>query len=386
MAHKRIKSSRFPGVYWRETTVPNRKHNGRPDKCYDYCIRVDGKLKWVTVGWASEGYSEQKAANLRREALGKIDKGEPLVTKEVPVELFTLNDAADGYFSWLESEKKHADRERNRYDVHIRGLPLAKKDLALISSDDLVKLKEKLNAGLADSTILKVLSGCRASVYHAIRHKKWLGVNPFGREVLTMPRPQNKGERFLTPEEARILLPALEARSPQLRDMAWLSLKTGLRSAEIFRLTGADVDAAAGVLWVTEKGGRRVAVRVDKEVIETLSSYGRHPGAYIFQSREGNKITQISTTFERVCIDLQLVPATKEERGEQDPRKRVWFHTLRHTFASWLAQSGTVTLLELRDLMRHSSILMTERYAHLIPGKEREKTALIGDILSDVQK
>ena len=76
------------------------------------------------------------------------------------------------------------------------------------------------------------------------------------------------------------------------------------------------------------------------------------------------------------------MPEDPEERAGMDKRKKVWFHTLRHTFASWLAQSGTVTLQELRDIMRHESIAMTERYAHLIPGKAETKTALIGDILA----
>jgi site-specific recombinase XerD len=43
---------------------------------------------------------------------------------------------------------------------------------------------------------------------------------------------------------------------------------------------------------------------------------------------------------------------------------RVWFHTLRHTYASWLVQDG-VDIYVVQKLMRHKSITMTERYAHL---------------------
>jgi integrase len=60
----------------------------------------------------------------------------------------------------------------------------------------------------------------------------------------------------------------------------------------------------------------------------------------------------------------------------------VTFHTLRHTFASWLAQSGKVSLIELQKLMRHANINMTMRYAHLIPGQETEKLSVIEDILA----
>ena len=44
----------------------------------------------------------------------------------------------------------------------------------------------------------------------------------------------------------------------------------------------------------------------------------------------------------------------------------VTFRTLRHTFASWLVMNGT-PLFEVSQLLRHASIQMTERYAHLAP-------------------
>ncbi len=78
-------------------------------------------------------------------------------------------------------------------------------------------------------------------------------------------------------------------RSPALRDMAWLSLKTGLRSTEIFRLTGADVDILGGVLWVTEKRHAPCCGKVEKAVLETLSKYGRAPEEYIFQGQRRGK-------------------------------------------------------------------------------------------------
>ena len=55
---------------------------------------------------------------------------------------------------------------------------------------------------------------------------------------------------------------------------------------------------------------------------------------------------------------------------------------MRHTFASWLAQSGKVTLLGLQKLMRHKNITMTMRYAHLFPGQESEKLSIIGEMLA----
>ena len=63
-------------------------------------------------------------------------------------------------------------------------------------------------------------------------------------------------------------------------------------------------------------------------------------------------------------------------------------HDLRHTCAAWLV-SGGVSLIEVRDLLGHSSVTMTERYAHLAPEnlqravKVLEGTAHFGHTGSD---
>lgn len=305
MAQKRVRSSRFPGVYSRETSDPKRRHNGRPDKAYDFCYKdKDGKLKWVSVGWLSEGVTEQAAANARKLAMLALPDTNadenplpaPQASPEPEQPTLTLNEAADSYLAWLAGEGKHFKQEQNRYDLHVREY-FSEKPLSALKIPDIDGFKQHLltkpasvavlsveegettfhrvddksRPRLSQDTVRKTLALCRAVVNHAIRWQMYDGTNPFGRDRgLKMPRPQNKGERFLTPEEAKLFLDKLEQHSPQLRDMAYLSLKTGLRSTEIFKLRGGDVDFNAGVLWVEAKGGKRQQVFADKDILEML--------------------------------------------------------------------------------------------------------------------
>jgi integrase len=69
-------------------------------------------------------------------------------------------------------------------------------------------------------------------------------------------------------------------------------------------------------------------------------------------------------------IKKTMVAALGFNNGVTDPRQKVVFHTLRHTFASWLAEQS-VDLYSVKELMGHGTLAMTERYSHHSPDKLR---------------
>ena len=69
-----------------------------------------------------------------------------------------------------------------------------------------------------------------------------------------------------------------------------------------------------------------------------------------------------------------LIKAIRKATGRDD----LIFHDLRHTCAAWLVTAG-IPLPEVRDLLGHASITMTERYAHLAPHRVRSAVAVLGD-------
>jgi integrase len=71
------------------------------------------------------------------------------------------------------------------------------------------------------------------------------------------------------------------------------------------------------------------------------------------------------TPFQRAIADCRF------NEGVTDDRYKIVFHSLRHTFASWLAQDG-VSLTIIAELMGHSTIRMTQRYAKLSPDSKKD--------------
>jgi len=410
MAQKRVKTS-FIGVYFRTTTNPNRIHNGRPDRAFDFIWRDEnGKQRWQVAGWASEGMTAQAAYRLRLERV-VIDRKKRKATApggqqsslqaspaRQPVSELLFSDIAENYLRWLEKESRYADRERIRYETHIKD-PLGNLPANAITSIEAGAIKHVLLSKMSVGSVQKNLNLCRAIYFHAISTGSYSGRNPFScQNGLKMPKGATVSERFLTPEEARVLLDELAKRSPQLRDMCYVSLLTGIRPCELFSLRGGDLAPQAGFFWVDGKGGKREKVATSKEILDLLNSYRRKPNEYIFQTKSGGKIKQTSDTLRRTVEDLGLCPRTVKQVGRKEvriklsleekkehQRKKIWLHTFRHTFASWLAQSGTVTLLELKALLRHESTRITERYAHLIPGELVEQSSVIHEILEKAQ-
>ena len=138
---------------------------------------------------------------------------------------------------------------------------------------------------LAGQTVNNIFSFMRSAINRAGATGMWSGVNPLSTKGGTwkMVKADNERLRFLTREEVRALLGDLEKRHPQLHDMGLLSLRTGLRPTEIFKLRGQDVDGNACGLYIIQKGGKRVFVRVPEDMIRMLQAYTRKPAEPTFQ-------------------------------------------------------------------------------------------------------
>ena len=142
-----------------------------------------------------------------------------------------------------------------------------------------------------------------------------------------------------------------------------------MRMGEIFKLMRQDIDLNIELIHIRDpknNESRQVFLTPPLiKIFKSIFSNRFNKTDLIFKDRRGKKIAQLSDTFNRSVKKLGLNDEVADAQNKVVP------HTLRHTFASWLAQQGE-TLLTIKELMGHKDITMTMRYAHLIPDQKRK--------------
>jgi integrase len=381
-----VKVQKHTGVYYNESA--SKKHQGKPDRCYYITYKSPiGKLVWEKAGWASEGYTPQMAAVVRGEKLREIRHG--IYLPKASKNRLTMKEAWKAYDRWLKTGKKHPEDDRSRYKAHIEPR-FGDTPLAAITTHDLELFKTSLSEKeyetpsgkkrkLSPATIKHVLVLVRQIFNKAVTWGLWKGLNPI--KGVKLPTLSNRRERFLNHQEAGILLKKLKKVSRQLWEMSLLGLHTGMRAGEICALRWGNVDFDNGIINIPDsKSGRPRHVFMTDMVKKILDEKEKaKAGDLVFQARGGGEIKDISKAFFRAVEELGF------NEGIDDRRNKVTFHTLRHTFASWLAIQGT-PIIQIKELLGHQTLVMTERYAHLIPDQKKAAVQNMAKAFSESQK
>jgi integrase len=186
------------------------------------------------------------------------------------------------------------------------------------------------------------------------------GKCPTSYRSFKLPKVDNEKQRYLSPDEAEKLLACVRARSEQAADMALVSLESGLRFGEVAALTWGAVDLKNHTLLALNTKGKRDRVVPMTERLHSLFAdmEAGTDGELVFPTRLGTKHRQVPSTFKRAVIDAEL------NEGVDDPKMKVSYHTLRHSYASRLVRQG-VSLYHVQKLLGHSTPVMTARYSKL---------------------
>jgi site-specific recombinase XerD len=383
--------SGFPGVRYRKH--PTRKHGVKYDRYFMIRYQRDGKRKEEGLGWSSEGWTAEKAFKELSELkeahktgkgfLTLADKREEAKEREEleAREQITFKQFFDNtYYPQAKADKdpQSFKREKSLFKKWISptigALPF--KEIAPIHLEKIKKTMK--DADKSPRSIQYALAVIRQVFNHAYRNGIFSGDNPV-KKVKT-PKVDNKRVRFLSKDEADALLKALKKESIEMWEMALISLHCGLRASEIFKLRWVDIDVENKLMTVSGKGEKTGFAYMTNAVKEMLLSkeVGRLDDL-LYPAPDGGQRREIPRTFEGVVKDLRI------NAGITDRRDRVVFHTLRHSYASWLVQQG-VDLYIVKDRLRHSTMAMTERYSHLAPENSKQTVNAIENFLSHSQK
>lgn len=254
--------------------------------------------------------------------------------------------------------RKHSSMETYQSILKVHLLPaFGRHKLSEITSLRFEQLKaEKRRAGLSPkriNNIITVLNGCLQTAV------EWgeLRERPTCKQLKVQAPPI----KSLTDQEVERLL---EQRSHDGWSLLLLlALRTGMRIGELLALRWEDMNFTAGTIAVSRSF-------TNGKIAETKNYQTR----YIPMTREVVRRLQrqIGNRGFVFCEDSSPERPWPYNRALRQLRSRcrrsgvrvVGWHILRHTFASQLVTKG-VPIYSVMKLLGHSSIKMTERYAHL---------------------
>ena len=351
----RIKSKKYTGIYL------NHLENG--DISYSIVFKNEyGKPVRVTIGKKSNGITEKFAYAKRAEYVNQIKTGvDPLAHKKKK-KITTLDNIATVYFNDKADENKTNDRQKGKYELHIKPL-FGSKDINAITKDDVQKFQKSLKTkDKAPKTVNGTITLLKAIINHSIKEKDLKLINPcIGVKPL---KEDDKRERYLTIKEVRQLIDEVRDNET-LYHFVKLALTTGARLESVLHIQKKDININGNSVTITDlKSGGTYTGFYDDEYKSQIADHIKRLkiNDYII----GGKNEPIPGRTMRRWLKPKLDKLFNIGLEIDDSKNRVVIHTLRHTFASQLAIAG-VPILTIKNLMNHADIAQTMRYAKLAP-------------------
>ncbi len=300
----------------------------------------EGKRHWFNTSTSSRKVAEQMKAKIEVDlTLGKLD----LPYGEKAVGLGTLKR------NYLEYSR--AEHSKSTYDLNERFLSYLLEFLGDVS------LKKITRKDIEDYKIHRLARVKKTSVNMEIRHLKaafnfgvhvggYLLESPFSK-VKQFKLDGNNLPEYLKIEEIEKLLGVID--NDEYKDLILFYLHTGCRRGEALGLTWQNIDLSRRTVKITKtKGGKDRQVPINDQLLDTLTG----------------KETDVEKPFNFNCHFV-----THKFKGyikKAGLSLNFSVHSLRHTFASHLVMNG-VDLYTVKELLGHSDIRVTEKYAHLAP-------------------
>ncbi len=229
------------------------------------------------------------------------------------------------------------------------------------------KLSEELSAKTINNHLL-VLSRYLSTA----REERLLVAPKF--PIKSLPVEYSEARFLDRAEAARLLVAARGEPDPKWALAMTIAMHTGLRIGELLALDWADIDLFSSRIYVRHSLCRRAGIKKPKNNKSREASLTPQAlEAFIKLQRVKSYGRVFDFAYETAYVAINRIAA---RAGIED----CGWHTLRHTFASHLVMES-VPLLVVSRLLGHSSVRITERYAHLLREKQVDAMATLAAAL-----
>ena len=212
------------------------------------------------------------------------------------------------------------------------------------------------------SSIARKLSTLR-TFFKYLNREGVLTANPA--RLVSTPRREKRLPAVLSADDAQRLMEAPQGKKTgdlgvELRDRAVLETlySTGIRASELIGMNHEDVDGHDGLIRIRGKGRKERIVPVGHKALDAIDAYirskpaGAEPSA-VFSGPTGKRLT--ARTVQRILENYRKKLGLQQKASP---------HTLRHSFATHMLESGA-DLRAIQELLGHASLSTTQRYTHL---------------------
>jgi len=341
-------------------------------------VRIIKGSWWIDIRINHARYRKRSPENSKAGAQAyesvlrhKLSRGESIEPMSKPASVPTFEEFA---WKWLDDyvvpNNKFLEQRSKRYILSASLIPFfGKMRVEQITAHDIERYKAYLvKNGVKNKTIKNRLTVLNKLLSTAWEWLQLEGVQP----KVKWPKCVSGRTEFFSPDECALLLSHTDG---VLAEMILVALRTGMRPGEITGLQWSAIDWENRILTVRHsrcdrrkelaptKSSRERHVPMDSDVFELLFKRMKSTG-YVFLGTDGQPFTtkKLNLDLERVCKKANL--------------RRITWHILRHTFASHLAMRS-VPLTVVQQLLGHSSIMTTMRYAHVAPSTLRTAIDLL---------
>ncbi len=266
----------------------------------------------------------------------------------------------DMFLDYLEVEKNYSDKTIRSYEIDlIEFFEFLNKELSLITEDDIISYLKFLNDKKSKrSTISRKISTFK-SFYKFLNKKKIIDNNPT--EYILYPKKEKKIPNYIEYNELEnILKISLEGKN-KLRDNLIIELlyATGIRVGELVNIKVSDIDFNSNLIRIIGKGNKERIVyfgEYAKTALEEYlnsNNYIKYNSNWLFPSRNNKPLNTRGVEFiiDKIMKNVSI-------------KSKVSPHTLRHTFATHMLNSGC-DIRVVQELLGHENLTTTEVYTHI---------------------